>query len=139
MATRATELAKPLGVAGLGVAAAVALHARDPHRSGAWGFCPFRILTGWDCPGCGGLRAVNDLTHLDLVPAASSHLLLVLALPVLAVGWLVWLRAAATGRPLPPIRWTALRTTLLLGVVLGFTVLRNTPWGTWLASGPTIG
>lgn len=139
MATRATELAKPLGVAGLGIAAAVALHARDPHRSGAWGFCPFRVLTGWDCPGCGGLRAVNDLTHLDLASAASSHLLLVLAVPVLAVGWLLWLRAAATGRRLPWVRWTTLRTTVLLGVLLGFTVVRNTPWGTWLASGPTIG
>jgi hypothetical protein len=145
LATRATEPARiprlvgPLGVAGLGIAAAVALHVRDPHRAGAWGFCPFRVLTGWDCPGCGGLRAVNDLTHLDVASAASSHLLLVLAVPLLALGWLLWVRAAATGRALPRIRWTPLRTLVLLGVVLGFTVVRNTAWGAWLASGPTIG
>lgn len=134
MATRATDLAGPVGVAGLGLAAAAALHLRDPHQSGAWGFCPFRVLTGWDCPGCGGLRAVNDLTHLDLVSAASSHLLLVVALPAVALGWVLWVRAAAAGRSVPRIRWTRLRTSLLLGVVLGFTVLRNTPWGHWLAS-----
>lgn len=98
-----------------------------------------RVVTGWDCPGCGALRAVNDLTHLDLASAASSHLLVVLAVPVLVAGWLLWVRAAATGRRLPPVRWTALRTMLLLGVVLAFTVLRNTAWGAWLASGPTIG
>jgi len=133
------RLSAPLGIAGLGLVAAAALRLRDPHQAGSWGICPFRALTGWDCPGCGGLRAVNDLTNLDVAGAASSHLLLVLAVPLLAVGWLLWVRAAASGGPAPRIRWTTLRTSLVLGLVLGFTVLRNTPWGAWLGSGPPIG
>ena len=48
------------------------------------------------CPGCGGLRAVNDLTNGDLGAAASSNLLLVVLLPV-AVLWLLrWSRGRWT-------------------------------------------
>ena len=47
-------------------AATIALRLRDPHDSGSWGYCPWKLLTGLDCPGCGALRAVNDLTHGDL-------------------------------------------------------------------------
>ena len=36
---------------------------------------------GIDCPGCGGLRGVNDLTNLRFADAASSNLLLAIAMP----------------------------------------------------------
>ena len=64
-------------------AAAVALHFRDPHSSGSWGICPLFAATGIYCPGCGGLRAVNDLTNADVVAAASSNLLFVASIPLL--------------------------------------------------------
>ena len=56
----------PLLLAGGVLAASVLLHLRDPHRSGSWGYCPWLMLTGTYCPGCGGLRAVNDLAHGDV-------------------------------------------------------------------------
>ena len=75
-------LAPAITIGGLG-AATLALHFRDPHASGSWGMCPSAML-GISCPGCGGLRAVNDLTNFQLVDAASSNLLFVLALPLRA-------------------------------------------------------
>lgn len=119
---------------GAGVAAAtVALHLRDPHAEGSWGVCPLFAATGIYCPGCGGLRAVNDLTNLDLAGAASSNLLFVLAVPFLLVGWVLWVRARWSGRPMRDLR-QPLRFTLVLGVVLvAFTVVRNLPFGAWLA------
>ena len=45
---------------GLGVALVAAV---DPHTSGRYPTCPFHAVTGLWCPGCGGLRAVHDLTH----------------------------------------------------------------------------
>ena len=72
-------LAPAVTIGSLG-AATVALHFRDPHVSGSWGMCPTAML-GFACPGCGGLRAVNDLTDLRLVDAASSNLLFVLRDP----------------------------------------------------------
>lgn len=111
-----------------------ALHVRDPHQPGSWGVCPTRLVTGLDCPLCGGLRAVHDLTDLDLLDAASSNLLVVLALPVVVLLWLRRLRAGWRGgeaaRPLavPTIVWVA--GLLLVGA---FTVARNLP-GSWLAA-----
>ena len=68
----------------------MALHLRDPHEQGAWGLCPTQAFFGIECPGCGGLRAVNDLTNLQVLDAASSNLLFVAALPVLAYVFARW-------------------------------------------------
>ena len=54
-------------------------------------------MTGAWCPGCGSLRAVNDLTHGDVLAAASSNLVFVLALPVLALLWVGWVRHSWAG------------------------------------------
>lgn len=123
----------PVLIAGVLLAGSVALHLRDPHRSGSYGFCPWLALTGTYCPGCGGLRAVNDLTHGNVLAAASSNLLFVASLPFVAV-W--WLRSFADG-------WRGVRRQLsdrsayvVLVVVLSstmvFWVLRNLPFASWL-------
>ncbi len=67
--------------------ASVLLHLRDPHQGGSWGYCPWLMLTGTYCPGCGGLRAVNDLTNGDVAGAASSNLLFIASLPLMAALW----------------------------------------------------
>ena len=134
--TRARRLAAPLLGAGVVGGLTLALHYRDPHVQGSWGFCPFRALTGLDCPGCGGLRAVHDLTNLDVAGAASSNLLLVLMVPVVLVLWLAWTRRAwRSDRPLlasvsRPMLWGQ----VALVVIAIFTVARNLPIGGWLAA-----
>lgn len=114
----------------------LALHVRDPHQQGSWGICPTKFLTGWDCPGCGGLRAVHDLTDLDVSAALSSNILVVLAVPLLVLLWLGWLRRAWRGQGAP---YQVSRIHLALGqaavvVMVVFAVVRNTPWGSWLAA-----
>jgi hypothetical protein len=112
---------------------ALALRLRDPHESGAWGICPFHAMTGAWCPGCGSLRAVNDLTHGDLLAAASSNLVLVLALPVLAWLWVDWLRHAWAGRRRRSVGLSTPTVMLVLVPILVFSVVRNLPFGAWLA------
>lgn len=119
-------------VGGLGLAT-LALHLRDPHDSYSWGYCPSAALGVW-CPGCGGLRAVNDLTNLRVADAASSNLALVVAIPVLvvAIGW--WTVLRWRGATLhAPARLRVPATVLAVVLVAGFTVLRNTTAGAWLA------
>jgi hypothetical protein len=124
----------PVLLAGALLGASVLLHLRDPHRPGSWGFCPWLVLTGTYCPGCGGLRAVNDLTRGDLRAAASSNLLFVGSLPLLAFFWLRWLRDSWHGVRRPVSTRTALLgAACFLVVALAFTVLRNLPAGAWLA------
>jgi len=119
---------------GLGLIAAVVLHLRDPHDSGSYGFCPFLSLTGLPCPGCGGLRAVNDLTRGDLVAAVSSNLLAVVLVVGLALLWAVWFVRRAGGQRRARFIAVSTRTAMLvLPVVAVFGVLRVTPWGSWLA------
>ena len=132
--SRARRLASPLAAGGIVAAATLALHLRDPHVSGSWGMCPTKLFTGLDCPGCGGLRAVNDLTHLDVAAAASSNLLLVALVPIIVALWVRRLVVCWRGGPAAsPMAVPAWLWVLGGAVVLAFTVARNLP-GSWLAS-----
>lgn len=124
-----------LTAAGVGLAA-LALRLRDPHQPGSWGFCPFRLLTGLDCPLCGGLRAVNDLTHGDIVAAASSNLLFVVSIPLLVLIWTRWVGRAWDGAPAAagPSRREVFYGNVALAVTGVFWVVRNLPVASWLAS-----
>lgn len=132
--TRWQRVRPPVVLAGIVVALSLALHFRDPHESGSWGFCPWLLLTGTYCPGCGGLRAVNDLTRGEVGEAVSSNALFISAIPL--VGWL-WVRTVVqrwrgSSRPVPRQVVAVLAT---VGVVLAvlFWVIRNLPAGSWLA------
>jgi hypothetical protein len=116
------------------LAASVLLHLRDPHRDGSWGYCPWLLLTGTYCPGCGGLRAVNDLTRGDVSAAASSNLLFVASAPLLALWWARTMVAAWRGT-LRPVRSRHVVAGCLAfgGLAVTFWVLRNTGAGAWLA------
>ena len=132
--SRGRRLRGPRLLAGGVLAASVLLHLRDPHRGGSYGFCPWLMLTGTYCPGCGGLRAVNDLGRGDLAAAASSNLLFVAALPVVAVLWgrtVVdrWRGVVRRADPRRHLGWAA----AFLALAVGFAVLRNLPVGAWLA------
>ena len=134
MTARARRLASPLGSGALVLAATLAVHLRDPHVPGSWGACPTRLVTGLDCPLCGGLRAVHDLTHLDLAAALSGNLLVVLALPVVLALWGRRLAACWRGgeamRPVAPPAWL---WAAGLVAVTAYTIARNLP-GSWLAA-----
>ncbi|HEX5090371.1 MAG TPA: DUF2752 domain-containing protein [Nocardioides sp.] len=114
--------------------ATLALHLRDPHQDGSWGFCPLHASTGLYCPGCGGLRAVNDLTNGEVGAALSSNLLVTLGIPVAVVLLAVWGLDRWTGHSRLPVgrRWTQVAVALV-GLFAVFTVVRNLPFGAWLA------
>jgi hypothetical protein len=133
-ASRWSRVKAPALVAGAVLGASVLLHLRDPHRGGSWGYCPWLLLTGTYCPGCGGLRAVNDLTDGRFAAAASSNLLLVGSLPLVLFFWGRWTadRWRGVSRHVTTRRafvWSG----VFLAVTVAFSVLRNLPMGTWLA------
>jgi hypothetical protein len=106
--------------------ATLALHLRDPHQHGSWGLCPFNAATGLYCPGCGGLRAVNDLTHGHVGAALSSNVVVTVLIPVATVLLAVWAvdRWRGHTRRVP---WQRRRAVKLgLGRVLAW-VARNLP------------
>src|SRR2546423_4078350 len=61
--------------------------------------CPFRLVTGWQCPGCGSTRAFYQLLHLHPVAAFKLNPLIMLTLPFIVYGFLGFTRSAVTGKP----------------------------------------
>ncbi len=93
----------------------------DPHNSHfVFPACPFRLLTGLNCPACGGLRMTHDLLHGDLAAAVVDNMFLLVGLPALLVWILVRRRA---GRPIFTMPAVAVITVL----ALAWTVVRNLP------------
>ena len=93
----------------------------DPHRPGSvFPACPFKLLTGWNCPACGGLRMTHDLLHGDLAAAVVDNVFLLIGLPVLALWWF-WRRRHGQ-RPLTPVV-----VALIAISALAWTVVRNLP------------
>ncbi|MFE1263499.1 DUF2752 domain-containing protein [Streptomyces albogriseolus] len=128
---RAARLAVPAGLLAAVAAAFAYVAAVDPNEPGHYPVCPLLGLTGLYCPGCGGLRSAHAVAHGDLAAALQANAPAVLGYAVFAVLWTVWVIRAARGRPLrldppPAVLWTA------GGLLLAFTVLRNTPFGGWL-------
>lgn len=123
----------PLLVGATTVLAGVVVALHDPHVAGSYGICPVLLLTGLACPGCGGLRAVHDLAHLDLAAAWSMNPLVVTLLPLAVAAWTVWTWRALAGRPRPRPVPAGLLWALLVVVVV-FAVARNVPaLAPWLA------
>jgi hypothetical protein len=110
-----------IGSALAGAASLAYVGLIDPHRPGSpFPPCMFKLLTGWNCPGCGGLRMTYDVLHGDLAAAVTDNVFALVALPLLLV-WVVVRRR--TGRPpfTPAVYW-------VIGVsVVAWTVVRNLP------------
>lgn len=90
--------------------------------------CPFRAMTGLDCPGCGMSRAARALLRGHLDSALSYNVLLVVAVPFITYLYLRW-AASTVGIELPAIRLGSRAGTALVGLLAVFAVVRNLPIG----------
>jgi hypothetical protein len=62
----------------------ICLYFIKPVPGGLYPPCPFRYLTGYYCPGCGSLRAMNSLLHGRIVEALDYNPLMVISIPFIA-------------------------------------------------------
>jgi hypothetical protein len=112
------------GVLGSGAVLAVALGyvgLVDPHHPGSvFPVCPFWVLTGWECPLCGGLRMTHDVLHGELSAAITDNVFLLAVLPMLA-GWILLRRRRESALLSMPV---AVTVTIAM---LAWTVVRNLP------------
>lgn len=114
----------PLACLGGSAAACVAITIANPSDSGV-PLCPTKAVLGFDCPFCGGLRAVASLGRGRVLEALDHNVLLVALVPVVAVWWVLWARSYWLDRPPPRLvvpnwAWNVGATALL-----GYTVFRN--------------
>ncbi|MGH3725557.1 MAG: DUF2752 domain-containing protein [Mycobacterium sp.] len=94
----ASRLVAPAALVGVTAAGCVAIWFADPTTpGGVLPVCPFKALTGLDCPGCGGLRMVYSLMHGDVLGALRYNAVALVALGFLAVCFVAWTRSRWRG------------------------------------------
>ena len=98
----------------------------DPARHALYPMCVFKKVTGLDCPGCGGLRAMHHLLRGDLAGAFRLNAMVIIALPLTLV-WMAtrWFtrnrRRPLSGKQVLWAAWAIAVVLVLFGIV------RNTP------------
>ena len=114
----------PAAVGAAVAAGTLAVAAMSPSDGGT-PICLSRSLLGVDCPLCGGLRIEDLLAAGDLLAAADHNVLLAVLLPLLAIGWAVWMVRSLLDRPtrVPRLPSWSLVTAGIVMVVFG--VARN--------------
>ena len=88
-----------------GAAWYVTSHDPTDGRPDFGGGCVVRMLTGFDCPGCGGTRALWYLLHGNLPQAARHHAVAVFVAPFIVYLYVAWAanRIFHTRLPIPRI------------------------------------
>lgn len=116
-----TRLYTTVGTGALAVAGLAYVGLVDPHRPGSlFPPCPFKLLTGLNCPACGGLRMTHDLLHGNLSAAVVDNAFLLIGLPALAL-WVLWrIKQGQRAFSLPAI-------VVVTVAAIAWTVVRNLP------------
>jgi hypothetical protein len=100
------------------------LYFFDPATHGFYPLCPLYRMTGLQCPGCGGLRALHQLLHGHLGAAWRFNPLVIILLPV---GLWLGLRECAgawqTGRW--PAALRPIHGWMVAAALVAFGILRN--------------
>lgn len=110
-------------LAALGLVGLTLLFLFDPARHVLYPACLFKKVTGYDCPGCGGLRALHHLLRGEVGEAFRLNALVVATLPLLsALAFRAW-RKSAPPRPTAVLLWF----WLLFALLVLFGIVRNLP------------
>lgn len=98
----------------------------EPGRMGFFPVCPFRAVTGFNCPGCGTARGLHQLLHGNIIGAFEFNPLLLITLPLLAYFLFAYTRSAITGRAMPQFHIAPRYIWMFTVLVVAFWVFRNT-------------
>ena len=110
------------------IAGAVYLFLFEPGKSGFFPACPFRLLTGFTCPGCGTTRALHQILHGHLDTAFTLNPLLLLAVPFLLFALLRYSVIVMRGGVPRPNALPAPYIYAIFFIILSFWIFRNTPF-----------
>ena len=99
----------------------------NPYQVDFFPKCPFLLLTGYKCPGCGSQRAIHYLFNFDIYHAFKENMLLVISIPYLIVGAYFDLVKIKTEKQLRIRKFLFGQKAIMviLVIVIGFWILRN--------------
>ena len=100
----------------------------DARYSSIFPRCPFLMLTGLHCPGCGSQRAISALLHGNIRQAIHFNVLLIASLPLLGYSAYVHVLNVFRSEPLVQrILHSPLFIRTFFVTVILFWILRNIP------------
>jgi hypothetical protein len=96
--------------------AAIVLWVFDPSQCVFYPRCPFYLLTGFQCAGCGTLRAAHSLLHGEWLRAFAFNPLLFFSVPAIVV---LFFRPDWARKPV--VGWIAVAVVFLYSIIRNFT------------------
>lgn len=123
-------MAKPLkwGLVAATAAGCAYVGILDPNTTTILPPCPFRSLTGFDCPGCGLTRALHATLRGDLVGSLDHNVFLLVFVAVAMVWFTIRTVRARMGHEPRPLRISRPWAFAIMGLVAAFWFARNLPW-----------
>ena len=103
----------------------VIVTVENPHEAGNLPACPFRVLTGWLCPGCGSTRMMHHVMHGEFVLGAKYNPVAFAFVPVLFGAMLHLLFVTVMGRRLHSLSIQGWMFRVMLVLLLGWGFIRN--------------
>lgn len=85
--------------------------------------CPFRLMTGWKCPGCGVTHMLTALSRLDPGAAREANAFLFYTSPVILFEILLAAYLYLKNKKMP--RWNEAFLAVFCVLLLAFGVYRN--------------
>ena len=101
------------------------LYTFAPSEHSFYPRCIFHALTGWQCPGCGGTRALYHLLHFHLGEAIHYNALVTLLAPLALAYFVFWYWTVLRSASAPTFRFPRLVFACLYVAVLLFGAARN--------------
>jgi hypothetical protein len=128
------SLAAPLAVAAAAAGGCAVIWLANPTvPGGLLPVCPTKALLGIDCPGCGSLRMIYSLLHLDLGAALRFNALGMVAVLLLLWAYGGWVYGTVAGRKVRSwqhLRWSA---PVALVLTVAWFIVRNLGFGPFVA------
>jgi hypothetical protein len=124
------SLAAPPAVAAAAAGGCAVIWVANPTvPGGILPVCPTKALLGIDCPGCGSLRMIYSVLHLDFASAVHYNALGLVAVLLLLWAFGAWTYGSVVGRRVRSwqhLRWSA---PTALALILVWFVVRNLGFG----------
>ena len=104
------------------------LYTFPPSEHSFYPRCIFHALTGWQCPGCGGTRAIYHLMHLHGSEALHYNALVAVLVPLALIYFVFWYWTLLGSGRGPRLHLPRPVVVCLYLAVLIFGVVRNIPF-----------